>query len=104
MNAETVVELIRRVPAGLDLGALSRVLGYAAAETLCWEAWQGPHADDGQERTLLPTAEQDTATWARDAVLIADELSRAPWEGLVYCCLTGRGRSYLDALRYGGAP
>ena len=102
MNAETLAELIRCVPAGLDLGALSRVLGYAADETLCWESWQGPHADDGRERTLLPAAEQEAATWARDDALIADEPGRST-DGLVYCSLTGRGRSYLDALHWGSS-
>jgi hypothetical protein len=85
--------------AGIDLCALSRVLGYAAAETLCWERWQGPHADDGRERRWLPAVEQDAATWARDNGLIGDELGTVA--GVVYCHLTARGRACLDALDAG---
>ncbi|UVS78372.1 hypothetical protein [Actinokineospora sp. UTMC 2448] len=103
MNAVRASGLVRSVPPWIDLHALEQVLAYAAAETLFWEAWQGPRRADEAECTPLPAAQQEAATWARDEVLLGDELGRGHDEGRVYCWLTGRGRDYLTALRHEGA-
>ncbi|WP_189212393.1 hypothetical protein [Actinokineospora fastidiosa] len=52
---------------------------------------------------LLPAAEQEAASWARDQVLIADEIRFGHEDGVVHCWLTGRGHDYLAALRYGAS-